>query len=345
MFTFLKNSSDTNPMRQIHEKISSRRKNQKAYFVVFAILAALIIAACVSTITNIDQPASVNAGEVAHITLGIQWKETNLENTDRQVIGICVPRSWNASQHTTMSLAGDLGNSSMSLIPDGATEPASSLSWKAAFTKKFGIGPNVIDDMEWVVFWTDQKFTVANQVTVNAVISINITTGADNLQFKPGYAMCEDADGLSDGNSGYYTKAFGTCMQVINGEGDIQDFCNPQIGIGDPSSSTDNDLITIKYDGNLDSSALSTMGNIYFCAKAYTTDGQTIDVCSQDNVSKMLSTGSKKWRIDLWPRRYFNVPAGKTLSKIEYFFTDQTGITKTGYGNTASPFVYSFKCK
>jgi len=332
-------------MRKIQEKIRSKRKDQKVYFMIFAVLAALIMAACVSTITNINQPASVNAGDVAHIVLDIQWKETNGTNTDKQVIGICVPRSWNASQNTTMSMTGDVGGGTMSLIPDGATEPSSGLSWKAAFTKKFGIGPNVIDDMEWVVFWTDQKYTVGNQVLVNGVITINIKTGTDNLQFKPGYAMCEDADGLSDANSGYYTKAFGSCLQVTNGDGDIEDFCNPQIGIGDPSSSTDNDLITIKYDGNLDASPLSTMGDIYFCGKAYTSDGSTIDVCSQSPVSKMTSTGSKKWRIDLWPRRYFNVPPGKTLTRIEYFFTDQTGTTKTGYANTTSPFVYSFKCK
>jgi len=336
----------SNNKQHIDRLVRRKVRNQKAYFIIFAILAALIIAACVSTITSINQPASVNAGETAHIELGIQWKENAGPNTERQVIGICVPRSWNASVNTTMHLTSDVGNGTMSLIPDGATEPSSGLSWKAAFTKKFGIGPNVIDDMEWIVFWSDDKYTVPNQTTENAVIYIDIKTSMDNLQFKPGYAMCEDGDGLSDGNTGYYTKAFGSCLQVANGEGDIQDFCNPQIGIGDPSSSTDNDLITIKYDGNLDSTSLPTLDKIYLCAKAYTSDAQTIDVCAQDNVSKMTALGSKKWRIDLWPRKYFQVPSGKTLTKIEYYFTDQSGSIKTGYGNTTTtPFVYSFKCK
>lgn len=336
------------PTNQHHiEKLVRRKiRRQRTYFVITAALAALIIAACVSTITSISQPATVNAGEVAHIELGINWKENAGPNTERQVIGICVPRSWNASVNTTMRLTSDVGDGPMSLIPDGATEPATGLSWKAAFTKKFGIGPNVIDDMEWIVFWSDQKYTVPNQTPTNATIYIDVKTSMDNLQFKPGYAMCEDGDGLNDSQTGYYTKAFGSCLQVINGEGDNQDFCNPQIGIGDPSTSTDNDLITIKYDGNLDSTSLSTMGNIYLCAKAYTADGQTIDVCAQDNVSRMTALGSKKWRIDFWPKKYFKVAAGKTLTKIEYYFTDQTGTVKTGYGNTTTtPFVYSFKCK
>lgn len=336
----------TTNSQHIQRLIRRKARTQRAYFVIFAALAALIIAACVSTITSINQPASVNAGEVAHIELGIQWKENAGPNTERQVIGICVPRSWNAAANTTMRLTSGVGNGNMSVIPDGATEPSTGLSWKAAFTKKFGIGPNVIDDMEWVVFWSDDKFTVPNQAQEDATIYIDIKAGTDNLQFKPGYAMCEDGDGISDSQTGYYTKAFGSCLQVLNGEGDIEDFCNAQIGVGDPTNSTDNDLITIRYDGNLDSTSLGSMTKVYLCAKAYVSDGSTVDVCAQDDVSKMTALGSRKWRIDFWPRKYFQVPAGRTLTKIEYYFTDVTGAVRTGYANTTTtPFIYSFKCK
>src|SRR5690606_1666505 len=221
------------------------------------IFFGLIVGACVSTIVNIQQPTIVAAGDTAHIVLDIQWKETNEDHTDRQVIGICVPKSSNAGSNTKMYLVSEIGESGMSKVPAGATEPSSGLEWAEAFTKKFGIGPNLIDDMEWIVFWSDIKFFVANQSLVNAKIFINIKTGPDNLMVKPGYAMCEDRDGLSDSNSGYYTSAFGNCLEVNEGEGDVVDFCNPQIGIGEPSNATDNDIITLKYNALLDTTALS----------------------------------------------------------------------------------------
>ena len=51
-----------------------------------------------------------------------------------------------------------------------------------------------------------------------------------------------------------------------------------------------------------------------------------------------------KWRIDLWPRKYFNLPSGQQISKIEYYFTNQSGTIKTGFANTLQPFKYVFNC-
>ena len=332
-------------MQQLKKKVQSKRNRQRVYFLAIAGILGLVIAACVSTITNINQPNEVNAGDTAKIVLDIQWKETNNDHNDRQVIGICVPKSWDAANNTTMYLEGSSGDATMSVIPSSAVEPDSKLPWSAAFMKKFGIGPNLIEDMEWVVFWSDIKFAVPNGSTLNGKIFINIKTAAANLQFKPGYAMCEDNDGLSDFFSGFYTSAFGNCLAVINGEGDIQDFCNPQIGIGEPSNALANDLVTLKYDGNLDISQLSNEQEIYLCAKAFTTDGTLLENCEKNESNLLKPFAFKKWRIDFWPAKYFNVPAGKELQRMEYYFTDQSGAIKTGFANTADPFIYTFKCK
>ena len=332
-------------MQNAKKIIARKRLKQKVYFLGIVLLLGMVIAACVSTITNINQPAEVNALDTARIVLGIQWKQTNFDHTDRQVIGICVPKSWDAANNTTMTLSGDAGDAAMNVIPASVVDPATKLPYSQAFMKKFGIGPNLIDDMEWVVFWSDKKFFVANQSLVNGTVYINIKTPNENVQFKPGYAMCEDNDGLSDGFTGFYTSAFGTCMQVVNGEGDLQDFCNPQIGIGEPSNALANDIITLKYDGNLDVSALPAENDIYLCAKAYTTDGTVIDKCVQDDNSKMNIWSPKKWRIDFWPFKYFGLQSGQELSKIEYYFTNSSGTLKTGFANTTDPFIYTFKCK
>jgi hypothetical protein len=325
-------------------KASIRRK---IYLLLFIAFAGLIITACVSTLTIVSQDALVTPGDSAHMVIALQWSEINYDRNDRQVVGICVPKSWNAARNTSMTYTSDVGNGKLVVIPDGITEPSTGLSYPTAMMNKFGIGPNYINDMEWVVFWTDNKLFAANQTTVNGTIRISIKTGEDYLSFKPGYAMCEDEDGLSDENSGYYQSQFGTCMEVIGNDltVDVQDFCNPQIGPAEPSSSTLDDIITIKYNGNLDTSALKNQANIYFCAKAFTTTGDSIEVCQPSAQTQLTPFDIKQWRIDFWPKKFFNVPDGVELKQLQYYFTDQAGTLKTGYGNTDAPFKYTFKCK
>jgi hypothetical protein len=331
---------------QVSKPKNKKSLRHKIYFALFIVFAGLVIAACVSTITILNQDSSVTPGDTAHMVINLQWASTNYDRNDRQIVGICVPKGWNAAQNTTMTYKSDVGDGKMVLIPDGITDPATKLSYPAAFAKKFGIGPNYINDMEWVAFWSDVKLSVANQSTVNGQIYINIKTGTDNLSFKPGYAMCEDEDGLSDANSGYYTSLFGDCMLVAAPDADdIQDFCNPQIGVADPASATDNDIVTITYNGSLDTSALKNAGDIYFCAKGYTTTGEVIDKCQQTEATKLTLSGLQQWRIDFWPKKLFNLQQRQSLSKIEYYFMNKEGTIKTGYGNTTDPFKYNFKCK
>src|SRR5665213_53684 len=280
-----------------HNMQSLKSKHKKPgrsylYLLLFIVFAGLIITACVSTLTIISQDSLVIPGDSTHMVIGLQWTQINYDRTDRQVVGICVPKSWNAASHATITYTSDVGNGKMVLIPDGITEPSSKLSYSAAMMKKFGIGPNYINDMEWVVFWTDNKLSAANGNTVNGKIYISIKTGTDYLSFKPGYGMCEDEDGLSDANSGYYQSQFGTCMEVIgSGDEDIQDFCNPQIGIGEPSTATENDIITIKYNASLDTSLLKSQSNIYFCAKAYETNGDSVEICQPSAQTKLTNYG------------------------------------------------------
>jgi hypothetical protein len=54
--------------------------------------------------------------------------------------------------------------------------------------------------------------------------------------------------------------------------------------------------------------------------------------------------GSNKYQITFWPKALFNIADAQTITKMEYFITDQTGAVKVGYGNTQAPFVYNFKC-
>ena len=331
-------------------QVSKPKKNKslrhKIYFALFIVFAGLVISACVSTITVLSQESSAKPGDTAHMVINLQWAGINYDDSYREVVGICVPKSWNAARNTTMTYKSDVGDGKMIVIPDGVVEPTNKLPYPASFLKKFGIGPNYINDMEWVVFWSDVNLRVSNGSTVNGQIYINIKTSQDNVSFKPGYVMCEDKDGISDYFTGLYTSLFGNCMQVVAPDAEeIEDFCNPQIGTADPANATYNDIVTITYNGSLDTSALKNGTDVYFCAKGYTTSGEVIDMCQQTEQTKLTPSGIQQWRIDFWPKKFFNLQNGQSLSKIEYYFTNKDGTMKTGYGNTTDPFKYTFKCK
>lgn len=327
-------------------KIRKRHLSKKLYLLIFIAAAAFIITACSSSITIVSQQDNVIPGDTAHIVIRLDWTLTNYDRNDRQVLGICVPKSWNAAQNSTITYDGDPGRGKFVLIPDDIIDPATKLPYAQAFAKKFGFGPNYINDMEWVAYWSDVKFAVANQTSPGGKVFVNIKTGPEYLSFRPGFAMCEDENGLSDEFSGYYTSLFGTCMEVVGtGTDDVQDFCNPQIGVADPSNATENDIITIKYNQSLDTSSLKNQQDIYFCAKAFTEAGDSITVCRQNAASKLTKSGLQEYRFDFWPKKFFNLPAGKTLTRMEYYFTDKSGNLKTGYGNSVAPFKYRFKCK
>ena len=75
----------------------------KVYFALFILFAGLVIASCVPTITILSQEDNVTPGDTTHMVINLQWAVINLDHTNRQVVGICVPKSWNVSQNTTMT--------------------------------------------------------------------------------------------------------------------------------------------------------------------------------------------------------------------------------------------------
>ena len=81
-------------------------------------------------------------------------------NDKRLVIGFLAPKSWNLAQNAKVSYTEDtfdpnIGEQNMTLIP--STEQPSNkpgLSWSAALMQEYGVGTNILEDMEWAAYWT-----------------------------------------------------------------------------------------------------------------------------------------------------------------------------------------------
>ncbi|CAN5616538.1 hypothetical protein BH11BAC3_BH11BAC3_46650 [soil metagenome] len=308
-------------------------------------MIVVIIISCSMTIDSVVQPSSVNGGEIIPVTLNVKVS-TNVGQTSKLMIAVLVPKLWKASQKIKATFVSSVSNGpqQMTLIPAGTPAPnGNGLDWPTYLATKIGNGGNLINDWEWIAFYSNADYALGGNLDYTATVSLLIPTTDDNISFKLGYVVANSTDGLS--GTDYYGSYFPGCF-TVNGSGDLIDFCNPQLANVDPRTSLDNDIITINFDAGVAANGLENSSDIYLCAKAFTTAGDSINVCAATPQSKLTSLGAGRWRTDIWPRQFFGLTNEAThLTRLEYYFTDITGNIKVGYGGGTAPFPYTFKCQ
>jgi hypothetical protein len=321
-------------------------KNSYRYlWKILAVVVVIVIASCSITIDSVDQPSSINGGQTLSVTLNCTVK-TNSTGSDVLMVAVLVPKVWNVSKNGTISFTSDIttGSQAMTVIPAGTAAPqAGGLDWPTLLANKIGNGGNLQNGCEWVAFYANSAVSFGSGVTFGVTVHIQMKASNDNLLYKPGYVVADNSDGLSD-QQYYNVFVPGTCF-TVNGTGDLLDYCNPQFSTVDSHTSLDNDIITISFDGGVASTPLDSVSQIYLCATGITADGKRLTVCTPNSQTQMSSLGLKRWRIDMWPRKFFGLADNQQLTGLEYFFTDATGNTKVGYGGGTSPFTYTFKCQ
>lgn len=317
------------------------------------LILGIMLACCGEEITTVEMPNTATVGQ--NVTFKVNFKiPTAGDGTNNYLIfAMLVPKGWKMSENAKVTYNSQaLGGGAMNLLPaNNLPKNGGGLSWPAYTKKMFGTAGNLIDDMEWVVYQSQNSYPYASGYTFEGDVTVNMKVAADNNPtiVKLSYV-------ISDSNNAYTSNEFGTyysqknsptCFEVTGGTGDLVDFCNPQLTVVDPPKSLDNDFVTLTYDGTvLDNTGLENESEVYLCAKAYTNDGKTIDVCEQTDKTKMVQTTStsKRFRITIWPKSFFNVPDAQTITKMEYFITNKAGTKEVGYGNTDDPFVFTFRC-
>lgn len=308
-----------------------------------SVMLLLLLTYCVS-IQTITQPASGIAGETVTIKVNAQIDVQEDLSGSRLIVGFLSPTSWKSATSTTMTYTSNAGNGGMSPVPADAKPVGSDVTWAEALNAKFGIGENYIKDVEWVVFQSDLTANVKDNQVIDVEVSITPTLGMQNLTTQLGYFVGSNKYNLN--NADNYDIRFTECFSVINGDGQNLDYCSPQISTAEPTQALDNDFISLFFDENAITTQLSGADEVFVCATGYTQEGTAIDLCSAGKRLKMLSAGSNRWRVLLWPRQVFGLSEGQSLERIEYFFTNADGSTTVlNQGDTGVPFVYQFSCQ
>ncbi|WP_158639621.1 DUF4961 domain-containing protein [Arachidicoccus ginsenosidivorans] len=330
-------------LSKLMQKIKGARLWQAAGLLL---LTTVVVISCSITIDSIDQADSVQGGDTLSSTLHVTINTNDTRNNAKFMVALLVPKVWNASSNTKITFTSSIttGTQTMSAIPAGTAAPqAGGKDWPTLIADNIGNGGNLLPGWQWVAFYSDKAYSVVANDAITVTISIKTKVSNDNLSFKLGYVVANSSDGLSDAQ--YYASAFPGCFRVF-GQGDLMDYCNPQLSSIDPLSAEDNDIITLNFDAGVIDSELKDADDLYICLKGVTTQGDTLDACAQNEKTRLNSYALKKWRIDIWPRQFFNLSKSEQLESLVYYFTDKTGqisVGKDGTGKT--PFTYTFKCQ
>lgn len=318
---------------------------KRIYKIIFAVVAVCIavFASCIYLDSiDVKQPqgdgtmaAKINAGEIATFVMNghIEVAGDQVQYDDRLIFAILVPKAWklleNNPQVTYRTTVLETWEtvSTMSPIPDTQSpKNMQGYTWPDALMERFGVGTNVLNDMEWVAFKSDKGYHLNNGDKPYFEVTVKCYVGMQNLRARLGFFINRDDDGLSQDDR-YFKASFSDPFTVENGTGTYIDFCTYHYNAVEPLESNQNDFITFSFIGSAHLNDLSATGEVYFNAVAHTDAGNTYEVMARDasTLMKRENSYSSTYKKTIWPAGYFGVPEGETITKIEYQFVNADG--------------------
>jgi hypothetical protein len=313
-----------------------RIKSIVAGFACLLLLTAIIFSCGIEL--DKDNPieyesSTLTAGEDFTFSINMYAEVASDDNT-ALAVAFLVPKSWNARENTTITYTDTYDPGvvkGMSIIPVEVS-PANrqGMSWNEALKLLYGVGSNVIDEMEWVTFQTNEVYEVKNGDNQSAKITIVTKVGPDNLRFKLGYVINMVSDGLSSGTllgkpEDYRKFGETDCIEVVDGEGDLIDFCERHFNAMIPGNATKNDILTIKFQGEAGENDLDGIDEIYLVTKAITYSGSEYEVNERSAKTRMIYESGKTYSLTFGAADYFGIPENEEILRIEYYFTDKNG--------------------
>ena len=322
-------------------KTNSKQKDRNYGLGVLLLLITIIMVGCVYLDSiNINQNTNpeeepvywVKAGEVATFTVKGHIEAAE-DATRRFLVAILVPKSWNARENTTVTYVADgvedgvtslpMSPVDTKLVPKNATVP-----WAELLMAEYGVGTNVLNDMEWVAFRTDKLYSIKNHDYANFTITLKCKAGPKNLRFKPAFFInfAED-DFPSDEKYKKYSDS-DQCFEVVEGDGGVIDFCSFHFNKVEPLAALQDDYVTFSFLGDIYSNDLVKEDAIYMEATAYTDNGNVYSVNEKSEKTLMIKDDrpyTNIYNLTIWPTGFFAIPAGETITRIDYIFTNADG--------------------
>ena len=247
------------------------------------------------------------------------------------IFSFLAPKSWNVRKNAKVTYKTTLHTNpdeelNMSVVPESTLpKNGGGRSWGEALIQDYGVGPNVLSDMEWVTFATDAKWAIFNGDKPIYTIYIRTNVGDQNLKAYLGFFINHTDDGMSTSLDHKKVKFSDTPFEVVGGKGLMIDYSSEHFNKVQPLSVLQDDYVTFSFNGGVFQNDLISSQEIYFEGKAYDENGVVIAEVNEKSSKTLLKKETQYNRIyslTMWPASYFTVPEGKLIKRIEYVFTN-----------------------
>lgn len=347
-------------------------KIRKSWFAILAAIIGMAVTGCVYidsfSVAQIIDGKEVNyayANTEATFTLKGHIEAHEDHSDVNFVVAFLVPKSWKVAENGKVTFKCDLAEDheqilTMSVVPSTQLpKNGGGRTWVECLTQEYGVGTNVLDDMEWVVFQTDDKFTIINNQFPTYTIWLKTNVGEKNLKCHLGVFVNHTDDGFGGGSDHKKVQFSPECFEVIGGKGASIDFCSNHYNKVSPMTSLSNDLITLTFNGSVAKNDLTSSDAIYLNGTAYTTSGKTYELTERSSRTLMTRENaySDNYNITVWPVELFNVPMTEQIEYFTYYFTNKDGTTTitqsdddylvdgSAIPTEKVPFHFNFECE
>ncbi len=354
---------------KMFKQISKIRKS--FYFFLAAVIAAAVTGCVyidgfsVTQIIDGKECSYAYANTEATFTLTGHIEAHEDHSDVNFIVGFLAPKSWKVAENAKVTYKCDLAEDhdqilTMSVVPANTLpKNGEGRTWVECLTQEYGVGTNVLDDMEWVVFQTDDKFAIINNQFPTYTIYIKTNVGEKNLKCHLGVFVNHTDDGFSGGTDHKKVMFSEECFEVVGGTGDVLDFCNYHFNKISPMTALQDDFVTFTFNGSIAENELVKSDAIYINGVAHCASGKDYVLTDRTDKTKMKRENpySDTYYITAWPAALFDVPFTEYVESIDYYFTNSDGsvtVTKSdddffNYGTEIPekkiPFPFTFECE
>jgi hypothetical protein len=306
------------------------------------LLAAIVPAIGVMCMSIEEVIHPENAQVNSEITIQVKLKfDAETERTSKLAFGILAPKVWNIANNSTVTVTttyADLPqnyvtDNPMTVIPATELNPSTGTSWPASFQSRFGLLGNY-GPMEWVVFESQAVFTAdgsaggANAL-IDGTVTIKLRTGPENIKVNMGYSYCGRAFGFSASGEEYpKTDVIASkVLEVTGGPGPVNDYTTVSLISTTPQEFGYGDIFAINFVEETPSTLTELKGadKVYLWGKVVYNDGQEKVMDAIGPKTLMEKVGDGAWQKYIYPRDFFDLPAGAGITAMWFHFSDESG--------------------
>lgn len=321
-------------------------KFQKKHILTpLAIIATAILAFSCMEILEIIFPENPQVNSEIEITV-VTRLNTETDETSKMIFAALFPKSWKVSENITATLTSegyihhgypDVTDQPMKLVNPSDVEPITQLPWVTAYQSKIGFMGNK-GDVEWVVFESEETFithdVVSNKAPITGTVKLKVKTGPDNIKyfFAAGWASKRSGFGANDGR--YKANETAKVLEVTGGTGASFDFTVLPLVSTVPNVLRYGDMFSVCFESKVEDTETALYGEdeIYLCGEATLSDGSKAVVNTTSAANLMKKKGDVSYYRYIYPKQFFNVPAGKEITSLKVYFTNKN-MTASVYSN------------